>query len=513
MKPTYSLLLLCLSAWAQNYYHPTTGQQGTYSGGCQIHTCSGNYYDNGGPGGNYSNNINWIYQTFCPNNSTQCLRVSFNSFNVESGCFLSGCAISPCCYDILRIQNGPAQNGPILWEGCGTNSPGTITSTDASGCLTFRFCSDGSVTRSGWAATFTCVNCTRQPAGNSDCQQSVPVCSNNSITDNSYGPGASPQCGGCVTNENYTNFYIFQPQGASGNIGLSICPTNGNDDYDFAIWGGFTTNNLNTLCGSLGSPVRCSYAMYPNMGPCGASSACTGMAVGNSDVSEDVCGNGWVAPLSVTAGQYYILMINGWTAGTQGYTLSWNLPPGMTFNCAPLSQPVVSFRAELQRGEGVLLRWQWDPNRLGEAERLMGWALDRSVDGGQTWQTLAQLPTEITTYLDRQPFLGENIYRLRYGFEDGRTESYITSQRVEWSPAEGRAFSAWYDAAQEAIHVQFHDYGHGGDIELYTIDGRLLRKFAVEPSPFLSAMGFPTEVPGTYVVRYGGQAIAVPVVR
>jgi hypothetical protein len=167
---------------------------------------------------------------------------------------------NPCCYDILRVQNGPAQNGPILWQGCGTTGPGTITSSDPSGCLTLRFCSDGSVTRPGWAATISCVNCIRQPAGNSDCQQSTPICSNGGISDASYGPGTSAQCGGCITNENYTNFYIFRPTGASGNIGLSICPSNGTDDYDFAIWGGFTTNDLNVRC-VLGWELPCDVAM------------------------------------------------------------------------------------------------------------------------------------------------------------------------------------------------------------------------------------------------------------
>ncbi|MEN2993631.1 MAG: CUB domain-containing protein [Bacteroidia bacterium] len=248
---------------AQAYNHPTTGVGGTYSGGCQVHTCSGNYYDNGGPGANYANNVNWIYWTFCPNADGQCLRVTFTSFDVESGCFWGGCSGTPCCYDLLRVQNGPAQNGPILWQGCGNAIPPQQTSTDPSGCLTFRFCSDGSITRPGWSATLSCVPCTRQPAGNSDCQGSTAVCSNGPITDVSYGPGNAPQCGGCVTNENYTNFYLFQPQGASGNVGLQICPNNGSDDYDFAIWGPFNTNNLNTLCGSLGTPIRCSYAVYP----------------------------------------------------------------------------------------------------------------------------------------------------------------------------------------------------------------------------------------------------------
>ncbi|MCX7607424.1 MAG: hypothetical protein N2170_09235, partial [Bacteroidia bacterium] len=136
-----------------------------------------------------------------------------------------------------------------------------------------------------------------------------------------------------------------------------------------------------------------------------------------------------------------------------------------------------------------------------------------SGDGGLTWQTLAQLPTEITTYTDRQTFLGENLYRLRYGYSDGRTETYITSQRVEWSPAEGRWFDAWYDKTQESIHIQLFDEGKGGYVNLYTMEGRLLRTLPIEPSPFLTAVGFPIQAPGTYLIEYRGQSIAVPVVR
>jgi len=509
----YAVLLLWGLSWAQIYLHPTTGQQGTYSGGCQVHTCSGNYYDNGGPGGNYSNNINWIYWTFCPNNSTQCLRMQFTSFSVEDGCFWPGrCSNNPCCYDILRVQNGPAQNGPILWQGCGTTGPGTITSTDASGCLTLRFCSDGSNTRPGWAATISCVNCTRQPAGNSDCQQSTPICSNGAISDASYGPGASAQCGGCITNENYTNFYIFRPTGASGNIGLSICPSNGADDYDFAIWGGFTTNDLNTLCAGLGAPVRCSYAVYPGSGGCGATTACTGMATGNSDFSEDVCGNGWVAPLNVTAGQYYILMINGWTAGSQGYNLTWTLPPGMSLDCNPLSQPITRLSAQAIAGRGILLSWDVDPDRIPQGQRLVGFGVERTVDEGQTWTTLATLPASMSSYIDPQPVLGVNGYRLRYQYEDGSHEVYVKPAWVEWHSSYGTPFRAWWRTDQEALHIQIFDNGLSGAVEVYTVDGRLLKTIAIEPNPFLTAVGIPELPAGTYLVRYGSitQAVVVP---
>jgi hypothetical protein len=511
----YAVLLLWGLSWAQTYLHPTTGVAGTYSGGCQVHTCSGTYYDNGGPGGNYSNNINWIYWTFCPNNSTQCLRMQFTSFSVESGCFpIPRCSFSPCCYDLLQIKNGPAQNGPILWQGCGTTGPGTITSSDPSGCLTVRFCSDGSVTRAGWAATISCVNCTRQPAGNSDCERSTPICSDATITDYSYGPGDSPQCGGCITNENYTNFYIFRPMGTSGNIGFSICPSNGTDDYDFAIWGPFSTNDLNVLCAGLGAPVRCSYAMYPydDEYDCGAIDPCTGMASGYSDNSEDVCGDGWVARLWVTAGQYYILMVNGWTAGAQGYSLTWNLPPGMTLDCNPLSQPITRLSAQAIAGRGILLSWDVDPDRIPQGQRLVGFGVERTVDEGQTWTTIATLPASVGNYIDPQPVLGVNGYRLRYQYEDGSHEVYVKPAWVEWHSSYGTPFRAWWRADQDALHIEIFDNGLGGAVEVYTVDGRLLRKIPVDPSPFISAVGLPGLSAGTYLVRYGDltQAVVVP---
>ncbi len=67
-----------------------------------------------------------------------------------------------------------------------------------------------------------------------------------------------------------------------------------------------------------------------------------------TDVSEDVCGNGQLAPFFVQAGQLYLLMINGWTpdAGSNGYTIIWGLPPGMTLNSTPLALSVSAFNVE-----------------------------------------------------------------------------------------------------------------------------------------------------------------------
>ena len=147
-----SLLFVAATVQAQTYTHPTTGVQNTYNGACLVSTCSGTYYDNGGAGGNYAANVNNIYRTFCPNTAGRCLRATFTSFSMNDTYFL--CFGPNSCCDYLQVLNGPAQNSPALYNNC-TASPGTITSTDPSGCLTFRFVSDGSVQLAGWAATLS----------------------------------------------------------------------------------------------------------------------------------------------------------------------------------------------------------------------------------------------------------------------------------------------------------------------------------------------------------------------
>src|SRR6218665_2373067 len=116
----------------------------TYSmPGGTINTCAGTFYDGGGGSANYANNQN-VTTTFC-SNAGNCLQVVFSSFNTELN------------YDFLYIYNGSSTAAPLIGTYTGVNSPGTIIAS--SGCLTFRFTSDGSTVRAGWAATISCVTC------------------------------------------------------------------------------------------------------------------------------------------------------------------------------------------------------------------------------------------------------------------------------------------------------------------------------------------------------------------
>ena len=121
-------------------------------------SCGGQFFDGGGLASNYLNNSNNTY-LICPSQVGDAVTVTFTSFNTESN------------FDGLYVYNGSTTNSPQISSNnsggnvpgglpgsfWGTSIPGPFTSTDVSGCLTFRFISDGSVNSSGWAANVSCT--------------------------------------------------------------------------------------------------------------------------------------------------------------------------------------------------------------------------------------------------------------------------------------------------------------------------------------------------------------------
>lgn len=122
-------------------------------------TCSGTFYDSGGPAGDYANGENMM-TTICPDpdSTNQCIFLNFTSFEVESG------------FDNLDIYNGPTITSPLIGQYTGSTSPGLVFSTDS--CLTVVFTSDGSVTDPGWVADIFCAECGSIPP----CIGTTPAC-------------------------------------------------------------------------------------------------------------------------------------------------------------------------------------------------------------------------------------------------------------------------------------------------------------------------------------------------
>ncbi len=387
-----------------DYVHPTQGGAGEFVGACLVNDCGPFVYtDDGGPSGNYSLNIGQpgfggIYRVFCPDQAGQCMRVTFNSFSTELG------------FDYMTIGNGPTQNSPFFTTppapatgqiSGNPAAPFSYTSTDASGCLTFRFFSDNTVTAAGWNATLQCLPCAGGPNGtdNNDCATLIALCSGTSFGANSTGPGLSSD--GCTFGqcpaggENFSNWYAFQVF-SSGTLDITVTPQVATDDYDFAVYGPGAT------CANLGDPIRCSDA---------AATGITGTG-GDTDLSEPAAGNGQVATMNVLAGEFYYLVVDEWTPTGAGFNLAFGGTASL--DCTVLPVELSEFTADYVPHEGVVdLFWKTASERDNDF-----WEVERSTDG-INWEVIDKVKGAGTTnyetqyyVVDPNPFIGVNYYRL-----------------------------------------------------------------------------------------------------
>jgi PKD repeat protein len=106
-------------------------------------TCSGIFYDSGGPDSNYANSLTYT-MTFYPETEGAFMSVAFSQFNTEPD------------FDYLYIYDGTSTSATLIGQYSGSNSPGTVVATNAAGALTFRFTSDYGVNAAGWVATVSC---------------------------------------------------------------------------------------------------------------------------------------------------------------------------------------------------------------------------------------------------------------------------------------------------------------------------------------------------------------------
>ncbi|MBQ1606458.1 MAG: choice-of-anchor J domain-containing protein, partial [Bacteroidales bacterium] len=119
-----------------------------------VYVCGGTYKDPGGDD-DYGNSLSYT-QTIYPATSGAKVRLTFTEFSLEAASS-SGWGGSGTCYDKLYIYDGVTTSTTAIVNGvCGTDNPGTITATNASGALTIMFTSDQSVASSGWVAEISC---------------------------------------------------------------------------------------------------------------------------------------------------------------------------------------------------------------------------------------------------------------------------------------------------------------------------------------------------------------------
>src|SRR5690606_31485899 len=104
---------------------------------------------------------------------------------------------------------------------------------------------------------------TSEKAGGPDGESAELLCSNASMSANSAGSGTTQELNGsnqgCMSVEHQSSWYYVNI-GTGGNLTMTIDPSNNSDDYDFAIWGPFTSANAGANCPPLSAPIRCSWS-------------------------------------------------------------------------------------------------------------------------------------------------------------------------------------------------------------------------------------------------------------
>ncbi|MFY7879609.1 MAG: PKD domain-containing protein, partial [Lacibacter sp.] len=141
---TLALTLIVLKIATGQTFTMGPGANGTKT------TCTGTFVDGGGTANNYSSDQNSTI-TFCPSTPGQIIKVTFTSFNTQNA--------TTGCWDYLDVWYGSTVGAAGTEDDrfCGNRPSFSITSLSPDGCISFRFTSDGSVTRAGWVATISCV--------------------------------------------------------------------------------------------------------------------------------------------------------------------------------------------------------------------------------------------------------------------------------------------------------------------------------------------------------------------
>ena len=236
--------------------------------------CGGVFTDQAGASANYANSSDSVV-TICPTTSGSFVTVNFTAFSTEAtwdGLYVfDGSSItSPQIASTNPASNVPGGLAGSYW---GTTIPGPFTSSDPSGCLTFRFRSDGSVNATGWVAD---VSCGPPPSCSKPIALTASAITANSIT---FGWTNNPPAGnwevyavpcgspaptatttGVLTTSNPTVISSLNPLTCYNLYVRAICsPT------DSSLWAGpfsATTSYSPPVCGGIFSDLQGIAANY-----------------------------------------------------------------------------------------------------------------------------------------------------------------------------------------------------------------------------------------------------------
>lgn len=301
-----------------------------------INACSGNFYDSGGPAGNYLPNLNCVY-TLCSNQVGQCVSLNFTQFNVNDIGFFG------TVYDYIQVYDGPTTASPPLVNIYGGPFLAPFPLAGTGSCLTFGFVSDVSDQTAGFAATVDCQPCPIPPnATQQDCNGAIPVCQEQYNQPYSYagnnGSNIIPASSCLANGELNSVWYTYNAQ-TSGNLSFILTPLYSDDDYDWAVFD-ITTNGCNGISNGSSPQISCNYSSSTVTwaGQTGAYSGAPYNGVGNN---AGAFGQPWNANIPIIAGNTYVIIVSNFSSSQGGYYL--DLAPStanLYDNIPPILNPI-----------------------------------------------------------------------------------------------------------------------------------------------------------------------------
>tara|TARA_B100000508_G_scaffold141093_1_gene146519 strand:+ start:22881 stop:24350 length:1470 start_codon:yes stop_codon:yes gene_type:complete len=255
-----------------------------------------------------------------------------------------------------------------------------------------------------------------------DCEGAHLVCSNNTFNGDAVDFGDNyeidyPNNTECDMNSENQSTWFYVNIGSSGTLEMTIDPTNGTDDYDWAIWGPYTSTTAAANCSPIEPPLRCNTsANIPQTGM--NTSATNNYEYPGTSTFE------WSNPINANAGDIYIMMIDNWSASGSPFTLDWGGTAGLSCTSVVLPITLMDFNG-VNMNERNKLYWS-----TGSEKNNSHFIVEYSPDGNN-WEFVDMISgagtstTEQHYSTDHRDFEnGINYYRLLQFDFDGETTKH-----------------------------------------------------------------------------------------
>ena len=337
-------------------------------------------------------------------------------------------------FNAVLIGLNVGQNISVSYANAGPNQ-GENSYRIRLNASTFPYFNSGTPPGNGVAFTQT-VNCLPPGQTQEDCLGAKTLCGSQDENANPNNTGnvsdLFPANYGCLASAERQGLWYIYRMTSGGRVGMTLDP-DGNDDYDWAIWGPYaSTTTTSSVCAPAGPPSRCSYASGPNtVNATGSYNTGMGNATYSGvpqfddpspSYSEGSSGNGWVPGMNTITGEVYLLYISNFSQSGLAFLLTWQLTNGASLDCTVLP---VEFMGLSATEDGDRVRLDWSTLSEHNSDYFV---VERSSDGEQ-FSPLGAVEAAGESqqlieyaYVDPFPLRGANYYRLKQVDLDGAYE-------------------------------------------------------------------------------------------